>query len=82
MRNAEARVALGVAAAREGDLEQALITGQRALEGDRQSVPSLITTSRELAAEVRRRYAREPAAQAYLSRLHALAQEKPGFMPR
>jgi hypothetical protein len=82
MRNAEARVTLGVTAAREGDLEQALIMGQRALEGDRQSVPSLIMTSRELAAEVRRRYATEPAAQDYLGRLHALAQEKPGFMPR
>lgn len=50
MRNAETRVTLGVTAAREGDLEQALLTGERALEGDRQSVPSLIMTSRELAA--------------------------------
>jgi tetratricopeptide (TPR) repeat protein len=33
MRNAEARVTLGVAAAREGDLEQALIHGERALHG-------------------------------------------------
>ncbi|MFD0001266.1 hypothetical protein ACFVJ4_02435 [Streptomyces sp. NPDC127178] len=63
MRNAEARVTLGVTAAREGDLEQALIMDARALEGDRQSVPSLIMTSRELAAEMRRRYAAEPAAQ-------------------
>jgi hypothetical protein len=56
--------------------------GERALEGDRKSVPSLIMTSRELAAEVRRRYATEPAAQDYLNRLHSLAQEKPGFLPR
>jgi hypothetical protein len=82
MRNAEARVTLGVTAAREGDLEQALIMGERALEGDRQSVPSLIMTSRELAAEMRRRYSSEAAAQDYLSRLHALAEQKPGFMPR
>ncbi|MFF9806374.1 hypothetical protein ACF1G5_14780 [Streptomyces coeruleorubidus] len=82
MRNAEARVTLGVTAAREGDLEQALIMGERALEGDRQSVPSLIMTSRELAAEMRRRYSSEPAAQDYLARLHSLAGEKPGFMPR
>lgn len=80
MRNAEARVTLGVTAAREGDLEQALTMGERALDGDRQSVPSLIMTSRELAAEMKRRYATEPAAQDYLSRLHALGQEKPGFL--
>ncbi|MDJ0466310.1 hypothetical protein [Streptomyces sp. H27-C3] len=50
MRSAEARVT----AARGGDLEQALIMGERALAGDRQSVPSLIMTSRELAAEMKR----------------------------
>ena len=82
MRNAEARVTLGVTAAREGDLEQALVMGARALEGDRQSVPSLIMTSRELAAEMRGRYSSEPAAQDYLARLHSLAEQKPGFMPR
>ncbi|MEV4453161.1 XRE family transcriptional regulator [Streptomyces mirabilis] len=82
MRNAEARVTLGVTAAREGDLEEALIMGARALEGDRQSVPSLIMTSRELAAEMKRRYASEPSAQDYLARLQALGQEKPGFLPQ
>ncbi|MEU4954438.1 XRE family transcriptional regulator [Streptomyces lavendulae] len=81
MRNAEARVTLGVTAAREGDLEQALIMGERALQGDRQSVPSLIMTSRELAAEMKRRYAAEPAAQDYLASLQALGREKPGFLP-
>ncbi|MFE3183240.1 XRE family transcriptional regulator [Streptomyces violascens] len=82
MRNAEARVTLGVTAAREGDLEQALIMGERALQGDRQSVPSLIMTSRELAAEVRKRYNTDPAAQDYLAHLRALGEEKPGFLPR
>ncbi|MEU4463560.1 hypothetical protein AB0G20_07585 [Streptomyces sp. NPDC024017] len=82
MRNAEACVTLGVTAAREGDLEQALIMGVRVLEGDRKSVPPLIMTSRKLAAEMRRRYAAEPAAQDYLNRLHTLAEEKPGFLPR
>lgn len=57
MRNAEARVALEVAAAGEGDLEQALLMGVPALQGDRQSVP-LIMTSRELTAEMSRRYSR------------------------
>ncbi|WP_415937978.1 XRE family transcriptional regulator [Streptomyces sp. 039-1] len=82
MRNAEARVTLGVTAARDGDLEQALTMGKRALEGDRQSVPSLIMTSRELAAEMKRRYATEPSAQDYLARLHTLGQVKPGFLPQ
>ncbi|MEU0738671.1 XRE family transcriptional regulator [Streptomyces sp. NPDC006134] len=82
MRNAEARVTLGVTAAREGDLEQALTMGERALAGERRSVPSLIMTSRELAAEIRSRYAAEPAAQDYLDRLRSLAREKPGFPPR
>ncbi|WP_327272938.1 tetratricopeptide repeat protein [Streptomyces sp. NBC_01224] len=82
MRNAEARVTLGVTAAREGDLEQALIMGERALQGDRQSVPSLIMTSRELAAEVKRRYSTEPSAQDYLAQLQALGREKPGFLPQ
>ncbi|WP_328861289.1 XRE family transcriptional regulator [Streptomyces sp. NBC_00306] len=82
MRNAEARVTLGVTAAREGDLEQALTMGARALEGDRQSVPSLIMTSRELAAEMKRRYGAEPAARNYLERLNALGHQKPGFLPQ
>jgi tetratricopeptide (TPR) repeat protein len=81
MRNAEARVTLGVAAAREGDLEQAVTYGERALVGDRQSVPSLIMTSRELAAEMRNRYSAEPAAQEYLAHLRDLGQDKPGFLP-
>jgi hypothetical protein len=72
---------LGVTAAREGDLEQALIMGERALEGERQSMPSLIMTSRELAAEMRRHYASEPAAQGYLARLRDLGQSVPGFLP-
>jgi len=73
MRNAEARVTLGVVTAREGDLEQAVTLGERALQGERQSVPSLIMTSRELAAEMRKRYASEPAARDYLAHLRSLA---------
>ena len=81
MRNAEARVTLGVAAAREGDLEQAVAHGERALTGERKSVPSLIMTSRELAAELRKRYAGEPAAVDYLAHLQDLGRAKPGFLP-
>ncbi|QNA78082.1 XRE family transcriptional regulator [Streptomyces sp. So13.3] len=81
MRNAEARITLGVAAAREGDLDQAISFGERALSGDRQSVPSLIMVSRELAAVVNKRYSAEPAAQDYLTHLNDLGRAKPGFLP-
>lgn len=82
MRNAEARVTLAVAAAREGDLEQAVIHGERALQGDRQSVPSLIMTSREVAAVMKQRYSGEPEAESYLAHLRDLGRAKPGFLPQ
>ncbi|ACY99477.1 hypothetical protein [Thermomonospora curvata] len=72
MRNAEARVTLGVIAARQGDLEQAVSYGHRALSGDRQSLPSLLMVSRELGAIIRDRYASNPEANEYLSRLRQL----------
>ncbi len=81
MRNAEARVTLGVTAARDGDLEQAILQGERALQGERQSVPSLIMTSRELAAVLRERYSDEPEAQDYLAHLRELGRARPGFLP-
>lgn len=48
MRNSEARITLGVLAARDGDIEEALSYGHRALDSDRQSLPSLLMVSREL----------------------------------
>ena len=40
MRSAEARITLGVVAARQGDIEQAVHYGERALTGPRKSLPS------------------------------------------
>lgn len=80
MRNAEARVTLGVTAAREGNLDQAVTMGQRALEGERRSVPSLLMTSRELAAELSRRYPSESSTRTYLAHLRELGKDKPGFL--
>jgi tetratricopeptide (TPR) repeat protein len=54
MRNAEARVTLGVVAARAGDLEMAVHYGRRALTGPRKSLPSLLMCSRELALTLQR----------------------------
>lgn len=73
MRNAEARITLGVVAARGGDLDQAVSYGRRALEGDRKSLPSLLMCSKELATLLRERYAKEPEAASYLDEVRALS---------
>lgn len=45
MRMTEVRITLGVVAAGQGDLDQAVNYGEWALKGDRQSLPSLLTVS-------------------------------------
>lgn len=47
MRLAEARIILGVIAARQGDLEQAVHHEEQALNGPRKSLPSLAMVSRD-----------------------------------
>lgn len=74
MRNAEARITLGVVAAQQGDLDQALAYGQRALEGDRKSMPSLLMVSRELAVVLNDRFKSEPEATNYLAQLRQLRE--------
>ena len=61
MRIAEARLTLGVVAARRGDLEQATTLGRSALRGTRKSLPSLLMVAGELDVELDRRYPNEPA---------------------
>ena len=72
MRNAEARVTLGVISAREGELEQALDYGRQAIGADRVSLPSLLMVSSELATIVRERYAGDAEAVGYLDQLRHL----------
>jgi hypothetical protein len=48
MRLAEARITLGVVAGRQGDLEQAIHYGERAVGAPRKSLPSLLMVSRDL----------------------------------
>jgi hypothetical protein len=72
MRNAEARITLGVASARRGDLEQAVSHGVRALEGPRKSLPSLVMASKELGTILRENYGTDSAAREYLDHLRAL----------
>ncbi|NUK09177.1 XRE family transcriptional regulator [Streptomyces lunaelactis] len=74
MRMAEARITLGVVAARQGDLDQAVNYGAWALKGDRQSLPSLLMVSRELAAIVNRDYASEAAGRQYLDHLNTISR--------
>ena len=59
MRNAEARITLGVTAARSGELDHALTYGRQALNGDRKSLPSLVMCSRELGDVLQQRYPNE-----------------------
>ncbi|MFJ1542482.1 XRE family transcriptional regulator [Micromonospora chalcea] len=73
MRNAEARITLGVVAARNGDLDQAVSYGRRALDGDRKSLPSLLMCSKELATLLRDRYPTEPEAVSYLDEVRTLS---------
>jgi tetratricopeptide (TPR) repeat protein len=72
MRLAEARITLGVVAARQGDLEQAVHYGERALSAPRKSLPSLLMVSRDLTRVLNDQYPNEPETQAYLDQLHAL----------
>ena len=58
MRNTEARITLGVIAARQGDIEQAVHYGEKALTESRKSLPSLAMVSRDLARVLKERYPR------------------------
>jgi hypothetical protein len=72
MRLAEARITLGVVAARQGDLDEAISQGERALNGKRKSLPSLLMTSRDLTRVLNERYSTEASARKYLDQLNAL----------
>jgi tetratricopeptide (TPR) repeat protein len=73
MRNAEARITLGVVAAREGDLQSAIELGEQALKADRQSLPSLLMVSSDLEHEVIKRFPREHDTAEYVNHLHTLS---------
>jgi hypothetical protein len=73
MRLAEARITLGVVAARQGDLEQAIHHGESALIAPRRSLSSLLMVSRDLTKVLNDQYPKEPETQTYLDQLHALS---------
>jgi hypothetical protein len=69
MRMAEARITLGVASARKGDLEGAIAQGTHALTGERKSIPSLPMVSRDLTKVLKNQYPTEPQTLEYLDQL-------------
>ncbi|MEU7923180.1 XRE family transcriptional regulator [Micromonospora zamorensis] len=73
MRIAEARVTLGVTAARRGDVEAAVSHGRQALIGDRKSLPSLLMCSRELTGVLGKNYRKQAEVASYLEEVRTLA---------
>lgn len=72
MRVSEALITKGVVAARAGDLDAAVGYGRQALNGDRQSIPSLVMVSRELGELLSDQYGNEQETQEYIEELRAL----------
>lgn len=72
MRLAEARITLGVSAARQGDFEGAVHYGQQAISGQRRSLPSLLMVSRDLTKILNEQYPGEPATATYLDQIRGL----------
>jgi hypothetical protein len=69
MRTAEAHVTHVVVAARQGDLERAVHEGERAISGQRKSLPTLLMVTRDLARVLKDRYPDAPTALSYFDRL-------------
>ncbi|MCW6008210.1 hypothetical protein K1W54_27245 [Micromonospora sp. CPCC 205371] len=72
MRMAEARLTLGVVAARSGELDEASTNSLSALEFGRRSMPSLLMIARELDTEMRERFPSEQATWEFRDRLRSL----------
>lgn len=72
MRIAEARITLGVVAARNGDLDGAIEQGRLALSGDRKSLPSLRMVSQDLGTVLAATFPNEASAQEHLEMLRHL----------
>jgi hypothetical protein len=75
MRIAEAKVTLGVVAARHGELSQAIDYGRQAVSGPRKSLPHLRMSTLEMATTIRRHYGEEAEAQSFLEELRELSQD-------
>ncbi len=72
MRNAEARLTLGVVAARQGSVDEAVSYGMRALGGERKSLPSLAMVADDLGGVLARDHRDQPEAREFLDHLRVL----------
>jgi hypothetical protein len=69
MRMAEARLTLGVSAARSGELEEAVTVGKSAFSAERKSLPTLLMVAGELKNELVTRYPQEIPTKDYCEKL-------------
>jgi hypothetical protein len=74
MRAAEARLTLGVAAARAGELEEAVTLAERALDTDRKSLPSLLLVAQDLTDELTERYPNEPLTKEFENQVRSVVK--------
>jgi hypothetical protein len=80
MRMAEARLTLGVSAARVGELEEAVAVGGTAFNAQRKSLPTLLMVANELKSELVTRYPREAPTVDYCEKLAELKRaDNPEF---
>ena len=73
MRAAEALITLGVIAAREGDLSEAVGLGREALGVERRSLPSLTMVAHDPSTVLAQDYPDEPEAQDFIEQVRNLA---------
>jgi len=72
MRTAEAELTLGVIAARNGAVDEALAYGHKALNIDRRSQPSLLMVGSELDHVLQQRYPKHSDVRAFHNTLTAI----------
>ncbi|MGW0551218.1 XRE family transcriptional regulator [Streptomyces altiplanensis] len=72
MRNAEARITLGVVAARQGAFDEAVAFGMKALGGNRRSLPSLSMVAEDLGGVLARQDPGRPGVRDFLDHLRML----------
>jgi transcriptional regulator with XRE-family HTH domain len=73
MRMSEAKLTLGIVAARAGELEEAVDVGRSAFRAGRRSLPQFVMIARELNSELSRRYPREPETAGFRDALRAVS---------
>lgn len=82
MRKAESELTLGVVAARNGDVDQAIAYGQSALSIDRKSRPSLLLVGSELDQILQERYPGSPGTEDFHGDLLAATRNDSGVSDR